>query len=112
MVRLRICPRSRANDVQLSRAVHCNMFVQHYPILLDTKFCFTSRSKFEQFQPDIQSMMSSAPDVIDVRGVIVTVKGNEGYCNEQGTQFDFVSRYFAPWNGINEDPVTGLMNTF
>ena len=54
-------------------------------------------------------MLSSAPprETIDVRGVIVTVKGSEEYCNEQGKQFDFVSRYFAPWVGINEDPVTG-----
>lgn len=50
-----------------------------------------------------------AQDLIDVRGVIVTVKGNERYRSEHGLQFDFVSRYFAPWIGINEDPVTGLM---
>lgn len=36
---------------------------------------------------------------IDCRGLIVTVKGKEKY--------DFVSRYFAPRVGINEDPVTG-----
>lgn len=22
--------------------------------------------------------------------------------------YDFVSRYFAPWVGVNEDPVTGI----
>jgi len=32
-------------------------------------------------------------------GVIVTAGGSGGY--------DFVSRYFAPWVGIDEDPVTG-----
>jgi PhzF family phenazine biosynthesis protein len=32
-------------------------------------------------------------------GVIVTAAGSGGY--------DFVSRYFAPWVGIDEDPVTG-----
>ncbi len=75
-------------------------------------FCFTFRSQFEQLHPDFQSMMSRTPpqDMIDVRGVIVTVKGSDGYCNEQGVQFDFVSRYFAPWMGINEDPVTGLIS--
>lgn len=37
---------------------------------------------------------------LNVRGVIVTAKAStEG--------FDFVSRYFAPVIGINEDPVTG-----
>ncbi|WP_282366267.1 PhzF family phenazine biosynthesis protein [Pseudomonas sp. PS02290] len=33
-------------------------------------------------------------------GVIVTAKGD-------GERYDFVSRYFAPGIGINEDPVTG-----
>ncbi|CAB3987475.1 Prolyl 4-hydroxylase subunit alpha-1 [Paramuricea clavata] len=92
-------------------AVHCVCYSPKTRKLLVRLEDSTSRSKFEQFEPDIQSMMSSAPDVIDVRGVIVTVRGNEGYCNEQGTQFDFVSRYFAPWNGINEDPVTGSAHT-
>ena len=32
-------------------------------------------------------------------GVIVTAAGSGGY--------DFVSRFFAPWVGIDEDPVTG-----
>ena len=32
-------------------------------------------------------------------GVIVTAPGSDDY--------DFVSRYFAPWVGIDEDPVTG-----
>ncbi|XP_059081394.1 phenazine biosynthesis-like domain-containing protein [Tigriopus californicus] len=38
-----------------------------------------------------------------VRGVIVTVKSPEKY--------DFLSRYFAPWVGIPEDPVTGSAHT-
>jgi PhzF family phenazine biosynthesis protein len=35
---------------------------------------------------------------LDLRGIIVTALGNE---------VDFVSRFFAPKYGINEDPVTG-----
>lgn len=44
-----------------------------------------------------------------VRGVIVTLKGNEsnGCVDNSGAVYDFVSRYFAPWVGIPEDPVTG-----
>lgn len=38
-----------------------------------------------------------------VRGLIITTKGDEN--------FDFYSRYFAPWVGINEDPVTGSSHT-
>jgi len=38
----------------------------------------------------------------DARGIIVTAKGNE---------VDFVSRFFAPGVGIDEDPVTGSAHT-
>lgn len=37
---------------------------------------------------------------VDVRGVIVTARAADG-------RFDFVSRFFAPRVGVNEDPVTG-----
>ena len=40
----------------------------------------------------------SVLEKILVRGVIVT---------SRGTDYDFVSRFFAPASGINEDPVTG-----
>lgn len=39
---------------------------------------------------------------LPVRGIIVTAKGNNS---------DFVSRFFAPQSGINEDPVTGSAHT-
>ena len=44
-----------------------------------------------------------------VRGVIVTLQGTEsnGCVDSSGAVYDFVSRYFAPWVGIPEDPVTG-----
>jgi PhzF family phenazine biosynthesis protein len=44
-------------------------------------------------QPDLQQMAT-----LPVRGIIVTARGNA--C-------DFVSRFFAPQSGIDEDPVTG-----
>src|SRR5512145_6295 len=39
---------------------------------------------------------------LDARGLIVTARGE---------QVDFVSRFFAPQSGINEDPVTGSAHT-
>jgi len=39
---------------------------------------------------------------VDTRGVIITAPGDD---------FDFVSRFFAPAVGINEDPVTGSAHT-
>lgn len=37
-----------------------------------------------------------------VKGIGVTCKGSE---------YDFISRYFNPWGGVNEDPVTGAAHT-
>jgi PhzF family phenazine biosynthesis protein len=37
-----------------------------------------------------------------LRGVIVTA---------QGSEYDFISRFFAPGSGIPEDPVTGSAHT-
>jgi PhzF family phenazine biosynthesis protein len=53
------------------------------------------------------SLQNLQPDLIEIsklhaRGLIVTAKGDE---------VDFVSRFFAPQSGINEDPVTGSAHT-
>ena len=42
---------------------------------------------------------------LDVKGVIVTAHPTEK--DTQHKQYDFISRYFSPWNGISEDPVCG-----
>lgn len=43
-----------------------------------------------------------------VKGLILTVKGESG---GQTIPYDFYSRYFAPWVGVPEDPVTGSAHT-
>jgi PhzF family phenazine biosynthesis protein len=45
--------------------------------------------------PDFRALAATP-----ARGVIVT-------CRSKSPQFDFVSRFFAPGSGIDEDPVTG-----
>lgn len=53
--------------------------------------------------------MLSAPLTELVCGVIVTLQGTKanGCVNGSSEVYDFVSRYFAPWVGVSEDPVTG-----
>lgn len=51
----------------------------------------------ERLQPDFAALANFA-----VRGVAVTARGK---------QFDFVSRWFGPRVGVNEDPVTGSAHT-
>jgi len=55
-------------------------------------------------QEDIQSLNPNFFHLkkLDVRGVIATAPGNE---------VDFVSRFFAPQSGVDEDPVTGSAHT-
>lgn len=64
-----------------------------------------TRSQLEALTPNTASLLQAPNQLPDgeVRGVIVTVEGSEG--------FDFFSRYFAPWVGIPEDPVTGAAHT-
>jgi PhzF family phenazine biosynthesis protein len=59
--------------------------------------------------PDEETVRSITPDfaairVLPVRGVIVTSRSSD-------TRFDFVSRFFAPAVGVDEDPVTGSSHT-
>jgi PhzF family phenazine biosynthesis protein len=48
-------------------------------------------------------LMRTAKAKEEIKGIIVTARGKPPY--------DFVSRFFAPWLGINEDPVTGAAHT-
>jgi len=52
--------------------------------------------------PDFEQLKSSHNTI---NGVLVTAPSKED-------QFDFESRYFWPWSGTNEDPVTGGTHTF
>lgn len=55
-----------------------------------------------ELSPDFEKM-KFLKFKMDVKGLGVTCKGNGKY--------DFISRYFNPWAGINEDPATGSVHT-
>lgn len=74
---------------------------------LGTELKYVGRNKFD-YIVELESeavLRATKPNFsllaeIPVRGVIVTARSaNNG--------FDFVSRFFAPGSGVNEDPVTG-----
>ncbi len=56
-----------------------------------------SENELQNLQPDFNKI-----SMLKARGLIVTARGNH---------VDFVSRFFAPQSGINEDPVTGSAHT-
>lgn len=63
----------------------------------DFMFVYASEAEIAGMDPDFGLLAQ-----VGGRGVIVTAPGND---------FDFVSRFFAPQTGINEDPVTGSAHT-
>jgi PhzF family phenazine biosynthesis protein len=63
----------------------------------DYLFIYQTACDIEQLNPDFKALKT-----LDARGLIVTAPG---------TQTDFVSRFFAPQIGIDEDPVTGSAHT-
>ena len=55
-----------------------------------------------QLKPNFEQMKSISFTQV-VKGVAVTTNNSDKY--------DFISRYFNPWAGVNEDPVTGSVHT-
>ncbi len=71
--------------------------VESYKGKTDYMLVYESQDIIESFDPDFVLLAR-----VGGRGVIVTAPGND---------VDFVSRFFAPHVGINEDPVTGSAHT-
>ncbi len=63
----------------------------------DYLLLFESQKQIEQLQADFFKLLNAG-----ARGIIVTAPGKD---------VDFVSRFFAPAVGVNEDPVTGSAHT-
>lgn len=63
----------------------------------DFLLIYEAQNDIEHIKPDMELLSK-----VGGRGVIVSAPGNE---------VDFVSRFFAPQAGINEDPVTGSTHT-
>jgi len=58
---------------------------------------FEKEEQIREMKPDIRALADA-----DALGIVITAKGDE---------VDFVSRFFAPKLGIDEDPVTGFAHT-
>ena len=68
---------------------------------------FVGKSRYDYFlelasEEAVRALTPDFPALrsLPVRGIIVTARGS-------GEPYDFVSRFFAPGSGIDEDPVTG-----
>lgn len=63
----------------------------------DYMLVFESEEQIKNIKFDLKKISQ-----IKARGIIITAKGKE---------YDFVSRFFAPQSGVDEDPVTGSAHT-
>ena len=63
---------------------------------MDAFVVVASEAEVRRLRPDFRQL-----GTVGVRGVIVTAEA------DAGKPYDFVSRFFAPGSGIDEDPVTG-----
>ena len=63
---------------------------------------FSDQRGVHDIAPNFPELLQ-AEEAFGTRGLIVTAKGDRPY--------DFISRFFAPSMGINEDPVTGAAHT-
>ena len=61
-----------------------------------------SSHQLAELSPDFAALLRSHDGI---NGVLVTAPS-------ASDDFDFHSRYFWPWSGTNEDPVTGATHTF
>lgn len=78
----------------LAAALGCRIG-ELYSNELDRLVCLTSAAAVRGLEPDMRALKA-----MPGRGVIVTAPSDD-------SRFDFISRYFAPAFGVDEDPVTG-----
>jgi len=71
--------------------------VQIFKGKTDYMLVFRSETEIKLLKPNLNTIKA-----LDCRGVIVTA---------QGENVDFVSRFFGPQSGVDEDPVTGSAHT-
>lgn len=89
-----ITPVAEAGDLLKALGVETG---EVYKTSFDYLVVLPSQKEVEAVSPDLKELAK-----IKSRGVIVTAKGDEA---------DFVSRFFGPQSGIDEDPVTGSAHT-
>lgn len=93
-------PAVRMSKVEAPEVLFRSLGIQPTPEVYKTDdymIVLNTEQEVANIQPDMKMLKE-----IPARGVIVTAKGEK---------VDFVSRFFAPQSGVDEDPVTGSAHT-
>jgi PhzF family phenazine biosynthesis protein len=94
-----IFPRTPAKSCDITEQLLRGVGKQPVEVLKSRDYLviLNNEDEVKKIEPDFNSLK-----LLNTHGVIVTAQGNE---------VDFVSRFFAPGEGIPEDPVTGSSHT-
>ena len=90
-------PQSLLNALGVDKMLNSRYSPINKIILIETKDTET----LANLQPDFHALLHS---YTGINGVLVTAQSDD-------SEFDFHYRYFWPWAGTNEDPVTGGVQT-
>jgi PhzF family phenazine biosynthesis protein len=91
-------PQAMFDALGISKVLNTRYSTKNKIILIE----ITSTDILAGLQPDFTALVQSYNGI---NGVLVTAASNSA-------DFDFHYRYFWPWAGTNEDPVTGGVQTF
>jgi PhzF family phenazine biosynthesis protein len=86
------------NELGINEIVNARFSPKNKIILLE----INNTATLANLQPNFEALVQSYSGI---NGVLVTAKAEDA-------AFDFHYRYFWPWAGTNEDPVTGGVQTF
>lgn len=91
-------PKSVFDALGISEIINARFSSKNKIILIEIE----DSDVLASLKPDFAALISS---YTGINGVLVTARSNN-------VDFDFHYRYFWPWAGTNEDPVTGAVQTF
>lgn len=91
-------PQSILNALGIDKALDSGFSPKNKIILVEIR----DTGALAKLQPDFPALVHSYSGI---NGVLVTAQSDN-------SEFDFHYRYFWPWAGTNEDPVTGGVHTF
>lgn len=93
-----IVPKEVLDAIGIEQMVNARFSRKNNIILIE----IDSPNRLAELEPDFVALTNSYKGI---NGVLVTAKSDNA-------DFDFHYRYFWPWAGTNEDPVTGGVQTF
>jgi len=91
-------PKALLNALGIKYIINSEYNKETHILLLEIE----DTEELKNLKPDYEALVKSHNNI---NGVLVTARS-------QNDEFDFHSRYFWPWSGTNEDPVTGGTHTF